>query len=51
MFLRRSPGEPEEDLYLECDIADDAIYGNDLECNLSVLPDSQEEDVYIMPDS
>eukprot|EP00064_Thunnus_orientalis_P003744 superscaffoldBa00000318_g3755 len=46
----RSPGEPEEDLYLQCDLTDDAIYGNDPVCNLTVHQDSQ-EDVYIVPDS
>lgn len=48
----RSPGLPEEDLYLQCDLPDDAIYSNDPVCNLSILPDSQEEeDLYIVPDS
>ncbi|KAL3054933.1 hypothetical protein OYC64_017789 [Pagothenia borchgrevinki] len=46
------PSEPEEDVYLQCDSPDDdAIYGNDPSCNLSILPDSRDEDVYIMPDS
>ncbi|KAK5919320.1 hypothetical protein CgunFtcFv8_023223 [Champsocephalus gunnari] len=43
--------EPEEDVYLQCDSPDDAIYSNDPSCNLSILPDSRDEDVYIMPDS
>ncbi|CAL8345867.1 unnamed protein product [Merluccius merluccius] len=42
----------EEDLYLQCDSADDAIYNNDPACSLAMLPDPhQEDDVYIMPDS
>ncbi|KAI9541945.1 hypothetical protein NQZ68_025079 [Dissostichus eleginoides] len=45
------PSEPEEDVYLQCDSPDDAIYSNDPSCNLSILPDSRDEDVYIMPDS
>ncbi|KAM3604483.1 uncharacterized protein V6R79_011740 [Siganus canaliculatus] len=45
----RLPSEPEEDLYLQCDLPDDAIYSNDPACNLSFLPD--QEDVYIVPDS
>ncbi|GAA6228571.1 uncharacterized protein LOC116699576 [Lates japonicus] len=47
----RLHGEPEEDLYLQCDVPDDAIYCNDPKCNLAILPNSQDEDVYIMPDS
>lgn len=47
----RTSSQPEEDLYLQCDLPDDAIYSNDPACNLSILPDSQEEDVYIVPDS
>lgn len=50
-FLLRSPREPEEDLYLQCDISDDAIYSNDPKCNLDIFPDSQDEDVYITPNS
>ncbi|CAJ1071811.1 hypothetical protein L3Q82_021605 [Xyrichtys novacula] len=46
----RSSREPEEDLYLQCDIPDDVIYSNDPACNLSLMPDPQEDDVYIMPD-
>ncbi|KAK5859769.1 hypothetical protein PBY51_021298 [Eleginops maclovinus] len=45
------PSEPEEDVYLRCDSPDDAIYSNDPTCNLAILPDCQDEDVYIMPDS
>ncbi|KAK2822211.1 hypothetical protein Q5P01_022276 [Channa striata] len=48
---RRSAAEPDEDVYLQCDMSDDAIYSNDPECNLAILPDGQEEDVYIVPDS
>ncbi|TDH05690.1 hypothetical protein EPR50_G00125130 [Perca flavescens] len=48
---RKSPPEPEEDVYLQCDTQDDAIYCNDPACNLSILPECQEEDVYIVPDS
>lgn len=52
LFLRRPSAEPEEDLYLQCDLPeDDAIYSNDPVCDLSILPGSQEEDVYIVPDS
>lgn len=51
LFLCRFSSEPEEDVYLQCDSPDDAIYSNDPSCNLSILPDSQDEDVYIMPDS
>ncbi|KAE8291085.1 hypothetical protein D5F01_LYC10679 [Larimichthys crocea] len=50
----RLSGEPEEDLYLQCDLphTDDAIYNNDPACELSIVPDCQEEeDVYIVPDS
>ncbi|KAM8850332.1 uncharacterized protein AB9W97_021558 [Spinachia spinachia] len=49
--VNRKPCEPEEDVYLQCDSPDDAIYSNDPACNLSFLPDPREEDVYIMPDS
>ncbi|KAL6104353.1 uncharacterized protein ACO6RY_14100 [Pungitius sinensis] len=49
--MNKSLHEPEEDVYLQCDSPDDAIYSNDPACNLSILPDSNEEDVYIMPDS
>uniref|UniRef100_A0A3Q3FGD8 Uncharacterized protein n=1 Tax=Labrus bergylta TaxID=56723 RepID=A0A3Q3FGD8_9LABR len=42
---------PEEDLYLQCDVPDDVIYSNDPACNLSLLPDTPEEDVYIVPDA
>ena len=49
-FSPRSLGEPEEDLYMQCDLTDDAIYGNDPVCNLAIRQDSQ-EDVYIVPDS
>lgn len=54
VFLNRLSGEPEEDLYLQCDLphTDDAIYNNDPACELSIVPDCQEEeDVYIVPDS
>ncbi|CAK6952349.1 hypothetical protein EPR50_G00125130 [Scomber scombrus] len=47
---RRSPVEPEEDMYMPCDLTDDAIYGNDPACSLSIHHDSQEE-VYVVPDS
>ncbi|KAF3699179.1 hypothetical protein EXN66_Car014866 [Channa argus] len=47
----RSADASEEDVYLQCDMTDDAIYGNDPKCNLEILPDCQEEDVYIVPDS
>ncbi|KAA8587688.1 uncharacterized protein LOC116699576 [Etheostoma spectabile] len=47
---RKSLPEPEEDVYLQCDSQDDAIYSNDVACNLSILPECQEEDVYIVPD-
>ncbi|KAM8727361.1 uncharacterized protein AB9X84_001093 [Acanthopagrus schlegelii] len=47
----RLTSETEEDLYLQCDIPDDAIYSNDPACNLSILSHPQEEDVYIVPDS
>lgn len=51
--LHRLSDEPEEDLYLQCDSAHDAIYSNDPACNLSILTDhrEEEEDVYIVPDS
>lgn len=48
LFVCRLSNEPEEDLYLQCDLPDDAIYSNDPACHLS---HSQEEDVYIVPDS
>ncbi|KAK6302467.1 hypothetical protein J4Q44_G00268220 [Coregonus suidteri] len=49
--MNRSPSEP-EDVYLQCDSPDDAIYGNDLSCSLDILPpDTEEEDLYIMPDA
>lgn len=49
--LYRSPMEP-EDVYLQCDSSDDAIYSNDLPCSLAVLPaDIEEDDLYIMPDA
>ncbi|KAG7526060.1 hypothetical protein JOB18_036239 [Solea senegalensis] len=47
----RLPRDPEEDLYLQCDIPNDAIYSNDPQCNLVILQNSKEEDVYIIPDS
>lgn len=46
----RSPGEPEEDLYLQCDTQDDAIYSNDPAFQ-SVPPELQEEDLYVVPDA
>ncbi|XP_078144043.1 uncharacterized protein LOC144542173 [Centroberyx gerrardi] len=52
--MDRSPSEPEEDLYLQCDSPDDAIYSNDPACSLAILPDTQgeeEDDLYIMPDA
>ncbi|XP_077415644.1 uncharacterized protein LOC144044851 [Vanacampus margaritifer] len=42
---------PTEDLYLQCDSPDDAIYSNDPACNLAILPESRDDDVYIVPDS
>lgn len=51
LFLHRVCSEPEEELYLRCDSPDDAIYNNDPMCNLSIIADLQEEDVYIVPDS
>lgn len=50
-FLGRLPYEPEDGLYLQCDLQDDAIYSNDPACNPSVLANSHEEDVYVVPDS
>lgn len=50
IVLHRSHGGPEEDVYLECDSPDDAIYSNDPALNLDILPDSQEEDLYVVPD-
>lgn len=47
----RLPGEPEEDLYLQCDSPDNAIYSNDPKCSLVICDTSNEEDVYIIPDS
>lgn len=48
--MNRSPVEP-EDVYLQCDLLDDAIYSNDMSCSLDILPpDPEEEDIYIMPD-
>ena len=48
--LSRSPVQP-EDVYLQCDLSDDAIYSNDMSCSLAILPpDTEEEDIYIMPD-
>ncbi|TNN77074.1 hypothetical protein EYF80_012712 [Liparis tanakae] len=49
--LNKLPRASEEDVYLQCDSPDDAIYSNDPACNLSILSDFQEEDVYIVPDS
>lgn len=46
----RSPDEHEEDLYLQCDMQDDAIYSNDPAFN-SVPPEFQEEDLYVVPDA
>uniref|UniRef100_G3PS98 Uncharacterized protein n=1 Tax=Gasterosteus aculeatus TaxID=69293 RepID=G3PS98_GASAC len=48
--VNKPPRESEEDVYLQCDSPDEAIYSNDPACNLSILPD-HEEDLYIMPDS
>lgn len=39
-----------EDWYLQCDFSDDAIYSNDPACNLSILTDPPEDDLYILPD-
>lgn len=50
-FLIRLPSEPEDGLYLQCDLPDDAIYSNDPACNPSLLTSSHEDDVYIVPDS
>lgn len=47
--LLRSPPEPEENLYLQCESADDAIYGNDPACSLSIM--TPDEDVYVVPDA
>ncbi|KAI3375092.1 hypothetical protein L3Q82_021605 [Scortum barcoo] len=49
VYNNRLPAEPEEDVYLQCDLPDDddAIYSNDPVCDLSI----QEEDLYIVPDS
>lgn len=48
----RPPSLAEEALYLQCDSPDEAIYCNDPACNLSILyEESNEEDVYIVPDS
>ncbi|XP_077372499.1 uncharacterized protein LOC144015886 [Festucalex cinctus] len=47
----RPPYAPTEDLYLQCDSPDDAIYSNDPACNLAILPESRDDDVYIVPDS
>ncbi|KAL3988308.1 protocadherin-15 [Sarotherodon galilaeus] len=41
----RFPVEPDDDVYLQCDVIDEGIYSNDL-----VLTDCQEEDVYVVPD-
>lgn len=41
-----------EDLYLQCDSVDDAIYSNDPACSLAMLPEPHEgEDLYIIPDA
>lgn len=47
----RLPPEHAEDLYLQCDFSDDAIYSNDPACNLSILTDPPEDDLYILPDA
>lgn len=47
--MNRSEGEP-EDLYLQCDTFEEAIYGNELSCSLAVLPD-HDEDLYVVPDA
>ncbi|CAL8281318.1 unnamed protein product [Lota lota] len=42
---------PEEDLYYQSDSVDDAIYSNDPNCSLAMLPEPEDgEDLYIMPD-
>ncbi|KAJ3594827.1 hypothetical protein NHX12_004132 [Muraenolepis orangiensis] len=47
-----TPRGPDEDLYLQCDSADEVIYNNDPACSLAMLPEPhEEEDLYIMPDS
>lgn len=50
VFPLRSPFNHGEDLYLQCDFSDDAIYSNDPACNLSILADPS-EDLYILPDA
>ncbi|CAL8324631.1 unnamed protein product [Arctogadus glacialis] len=42
--------ELEEDLYYQCDSADDAIYGNDPNFSLAMLSEDG-EDPYIIPDT
>ncbi|KAM9790657.1 uncharacterized protein ACBT44_019131 isoform 1-T1 [Syngnathus typhle] len=42
---------PAENLYLQCDPPDDAIYSNYPACNLAFLPESRDDDVYIFPES
>ena len=50
LCLPRSPRELEEDLYYQCDSADDAIYGNDPNFSLAMLSEDG-EDPYIIPDT
>ncbi|KAL0966656.1 hypothetical protein UPYG_G00297960 [Umbra pygmaea] len=45
----RSTSEP-EDIYLQCDTQDDAIYSNDPSCSLAMLPSVDDDSLYIMPD-
>ncbi|CAL8367301.1 unnamed protein product [Boreogadus saida] len=45
-----SPRELEDDLYYQCDSADDAIYGNDPNFSLAMLSEDG-EDPYIIPDT
>lgn len=47
-FINRVSLGRGEDLYLQCDFSDEAIYSNDPACNLSILTD---EDLYILPDA
>ncbi|KAM9845499.1 uncharacterized protein ACBR49_012232 [Aulostomus maculatus] len=46
----RLPIERQEDLYLQCDLENDAIYSNDPACNINAIH-SQDEGIYILPDS
>ncbi|KAJ8011315.1 hypothetical protein DPEC_G00056870 [Dallia pectoralis] len=48
-YRNRSTSEP-EDIYLQCDSQDDAIYNNDPSCSLTITPSELDEDLYVMPD-